>query len=49
MSREGIRLMNACLAVTAMKAQRELGVTFRPFEDTLADTAAWARQRSPKA
>jgi len=45
LSIEGIRLMNACLAVTAEKAQRELGVTFRPFEDTLADTVAWSKTR----
>jgi dihydroflavonol-4-reductase len=45
MSRESIRLMNARLAVTAAKAQRELGVTFRPFEDTLVDAVAWAQAR----
>jgi dihydroflavonol-4-reductase len=42
---EGIRLMNARLAVTAAKAERELGITFRPFEETLADTVAWTRTR----
>jgi dihydroflavonol-4-reductase len=45
MSLEGIRLMNAGLAVTAAKAEQELGMTFRPFEDTLADTVAWMRTR----
>lgn len=45
LSLDGIRLMNARLAVTAAKARRELGVTFRPFEDTLADTVAWAKTR----
>jgi dihydroflavonol-4-reductase len=45
MSVDGVRLMNARLAVTAAKAQRELGVTFRPLEDTLADTVAWAAAR----
>jgi len=45
MSLEGIRLMKARLTVTAGKAERELGVTFRPFEDTLADTVAWAKAR----
>jgi dihydroflavonol-4-reductase len=45
MSLEGIRVMHARLAVTAAKAERELGVTFRPFEETLADTVAWARTR----
>jgi dihydroflavonol-4-reductase len=38
-----IRLMNARLAVTSAKAQRELGVTFRPFATTLADTVAWTK------
>ena len=42
---EGIRLMNARLAVNAAKAERELGVAFRPFEKTLADTVAWSRTR----
>jgi dihydroflavonol-4-reductase len=46
---EGIRFMNARLAVTSAKARRELDVTFRPFEDTLADCVAWAKARSPKA
>jgi len=40
---EAIRLMNARLAVTSAKAQKELAVTFRPFSDTLADTVAWVR------
>ena len=43
MSIESIRLMNARLAVTAERAERELGVRFRPFECTLADTVAWTR------
>jgi dihydroflavonol-4-reductase len=47
MSLESIRLMNARLAVTAAKAERELGVTFRPFEHTLTDAVAWARARVP--
>jgi hypothetical protein len=46
MSLESIRLMNARLAVTAAKAERGLGVTFRPFEDTIADTVAWAEAHS---
>src|SRR5687767_2880592 len=45
MSLESIRLMNARLAVTAAKAERELGLTFRPFEHTLADAVAWAKAR----
>lgn len=45
MSLESIRLMNARLAVTAAKAERELGVTFRPFEHTVADAVAWSNTR----
>jgi nucleoside-diphosphate-sugar epimerase len=48
LSIEGIRIMNARLAVTAAKAQRELGVTFRPFDETLADCVAWAKARLQK-
>lgn len=40
---EGIRLMHARLQVTSAKAQRELGVTFRPFSVTLADSVAWIK------
>jgi hypothetical protein len=43
MSAEAIRLMNARLRVTSAKAEKELGVTFRPFTATLADTVSWAR------
>ena len=43
LSVEAVRLMNAHLRVTPAKAERELGVTFRPFDITLADTVAWAR------
>jgi dihydroflavonol-4-reductase len=49
MSLESIRLMNARLAVTAAKAERELGVTFRPFGHTLADSVAWADARLHKS
>jgi dihydroflavonol-4-reductase len=49
MSIESIRLMNARLAVTAAKAERELGVTFRPFEHTLADAVGWAKKRSQES
>lgn len=45
MSIESIRLMNARLAVTAEKAKRELGVTFRSFEETVVDAVAWTRAR----
>lgn len=45
MSVEGLRLMNARHAVTAAKAKRELGVSFRPFRDTLTDATAWMSER----
>jgi len=48
LSVEAIRLMNARLRATSAKAERELGVTFRPFNITLADTIAWARTRLQK-
>jgi dihydroflavonol-4-reductase len=44
MSRSAMRLMNARLAVNPRRATEELGVTFRPFESTLADSLAWARE-----
>jgi dihydroflavonol-4-reductase len=44
MSVEAIRLMNARLRVSSAKAEKELGVTFRPFAVTLSDTVSWARK-----
>jgi dihydroflavonol-4-reductase len=41
---QAIRLMNARLSVTSAKAQKELGLSFRRFSDTLADTVAWVRE-----
>ena len=54
MSVEAIRLMNARLHVTSAKAKKQLGVKFRPFAGTLADTVSWAqttvrRKSSPSA
>jgi dihydroflavonol-4-reductase len=45
MSVEAIRLMNARLSVTSAKAEEELGVTFRAFATTLADTVSWAKMK----
>ncbi len=45
LSVEAIRLMNARLRVNSAKAEKDLGVTFRPFNITLEDTVAWARTR----
>jgi dihydroflavonol-4-reductase len=48
LSVEAIRLMNARLRVNSAKAEKDLGVTFRPFNITLEDTVAWARTRLPE-
>jgi len=45
MSVEAIRLMNAHLGVTSAKAGKDLGVTFRAFTATLADSVLWAMTR----
>ena len=42
-TREGVRLMHAKLAVTSAKAERELGATFRPLDETLRDVVEWYR------
>ncbi|MCP3100635.1 SDR family oxidoreductase [Myxococcus sp. K15C18031901] len=42
---EGVRVMHAKLSVDSRKAQRELGASFRPLEETLRDTVAWLRER----
>lgn len=39
----GVRLLAANLAVTSALAERELGVRFRPLEETLADCLGWMR------
>ncbi len=40
---EGIRTLNSRHQVTSAKAERELGTTFRPLEETLRDEVAWFR------
>ncbi len=40
---EGVRMMQARLAVTSEKAKRELGFQARPLIDTLRDEVAWYR------
>ncbi|GLF96725.1 NAD-dependent epimerase/dehydratase family protein [Streptomyces yaizuensis] len=42
-TREGVRALldGDRTRITSARAQRELGVTFRPLNETLADTAAW--------
>ncbi len=42
-TREAVRALHAKLRWTSRKAERELGVTFRPLEDTLRDVVAWYR------
>jgi dihydroflavonol-4-reductase len=41
MSVSAIKALNRKHEVSAEKAIRELGVTFRPFEDTVRDTVSW--------
>jgi dihydroflavonol-4-reductase len=43
-SREGIRLMRARHTVSSARAERELGVTFRPFAETAQDSVRWYQQ-----
>ncbi len=43
-TREGVRTMHAKLAVTSAKAERELGVTFRRFKETLRDVVRWYKK-----
>jgi dihydroflavonol-4-reductase len=38
---ESLRSLQNRSAHNTAKAQRELGVTYRPIEDTLYDTVAW--------
>lgn len=40
-SRAGLAMMHSKHAVTSDKAVRELGVRFRPFKETVADTIDW--------
>jgi len=43
-----VRMMQARLAVTAAKAERELGFRARPFSETLRDEVAWYRTHEAK-
>ena len=45
MSLEGVRMMKYGLNVTSARAEMELGVRFRPLEETLRDSVAWFRAR----
>jgi dihydroflavonol-4-reductase len=40
----GLRIMHARVAVDSAKAIRELGASFRPFDDTVRDEVAWFRE-----
>jgi nucleoside-diphosphate-sugar epimerase len=40
---EGHSVRAASLSVDSTKARRELGASFRPFEDTVRDAVAWFR------
>jgi dihydroflavonol-4-reductase len=41
MSVNALKALNRRHDVSAAKAMRDLGVTFRPFEETIRDTANW--------
>ncbi len=41
----GVRVMSEKLEVSSAKAERELGASFRPFDDTIHDVIAWYDQR----
>jgi len=43
-TREAVRTLHAKLHWDSRKAERTLGVTFRPFEETLRDMVAWYRE-----
>lgn len=43
-TREGIGVMHAKIKLSSDKAVRELGVAFRPLEETLRDVVAWYRE-----
>jgi dihydroflavonol-4-reductase len=42
--REGIRTLGKGVRISSAKAERELGVAFRPFSETAHDTVAWFRR-----
>ena len=42
---DGVRMMAAKLNVSSAKAERELGATFRPLDDTIHDVIAWYDQQ----
>lgn len=44
-SREGVKLMRSRHTVSSARAQRELGVSFRPFDETLRDVVQWYEQQ----
>ena len=41
---DGVRTLHLKLDASSERAVRELGVTFRPLEDTLRDAVAWFRE-----
>lgn len=43
-TREAVRALHAKLRWTSERAERGLGVTFRPLEDTLRDVVTWYRE-----
>ena len=46
---DGIKTLLARHSLSSAKAERELGVTFCPLEETLRDTVMWYRENGPLA
>ena len=47
-TREGVRIMRASHRVTSAKAERDLGVKFRPLDETLGDVVRWYQVHLPR-
>jgi dihydroflavonol-4-reductase len=45
---EGLRTLRTRMAFSSQKAERELGLAFRPLEDTVRDALAWLREHAPR-
>lgn len=45
---DGVRTLRERRLYSSAKARRELGITFRPFEETLRDEVAWFREHLPE-
>ena len=48
LSVNGVRSLTRKMRASAAKAERELGATFRPLEETMRDAAAWYLEHQPE-